>query len=76
MHARLGRTNLDELLAEGYLIFGGPETCRRQVADLARRGADILLAWMSPHDVPPALVAKSLALFAREVMPAFAPVTP
>jgi luciferase family oxidoreductase group 1 len=76
MHARLGRMNLDELLAEGYLIFGSPETCRRQVADLARRGADVLLAWMSPHDVPPALVAKSLALFAREVMPAFAPVSP
>ncbi len=76
MHARLGRMNLDDLLAEGYLVFGSPETCRRQVADLAHRGADFLLAWMSPHDVPPELVTKSLRLFAREVMPAFAPVTP
>jgi len=70
-HARLGAMNLDQLLAEGLVLVGSPDDVARGIEDLARRGADMFMLWVSPQDVPPELVTKCLRLFAGEVMPRF-----
>lgn len=71
-HARLGAMNLDQLIEEGLVLFGSPDDVAQGVADLQRRGADMLMLWPSPQNVEPKYVTKCLELFAREVLPRFA----
>lgn len=72
MHQRLGAMNLDDLLEEGLVLFGGPKDVAARVEDLEGRGIDMLLLWVSPKEVKPELVDRCLTGFATEVMPQFA----
>jgi alkanesulfonate monooxygenase SsuD/methylene tetrahydromethanopterin reductase-like flavin-dependent oxidoreductase (luciferase family) len=72
MHRRLGAMRLDDLLAEGLVLFGGPDEVGEAVADLSTRNVDMLLLWVSPKDVALPLVDACIERFAREVMPRFA----
>lgn len=70
-HVRLGNMNLDQLRQEGLILFGDAEDVRSAVEDHERRGADLLMVWVSPWGVPVDLAKRCLELFAREVMPKF-----
>lgn len=69
MHRRLGAMTLDDLLAEGLVLFGGPDEVAEGVADLRDRGVDMLLLWVSPRDVALPLVDACIERFAAEVIP-------
>lgn len=71
MHARLGAMGLDELIAEGIVLFGGPEDVAAGVEGVHEQGADVLMIWVAPEDVLPEFALKCLELFAAEVMPRF-----
>jgi luciferase family oxidoreductase group 1 len=71
MHQRLGAMNLEDLLEEGLVLFGGPDEVAAGVEDLKRRGVDMLLLWVSPKEVAPELVDRCLERFATDVMPRF-----
>jgi luciferase family oxidoreductase group 1 len=71
MHRRLGAMTLDDLLAEGLVLFGSPDDVARGVSDLERRNIDMLLLWVSPKEVPPELVDRCIETFATAVMPRF-----
>jgi alkanesulfonate monooxygenase SsuD/methylene tetrahydromethanopterin reductase-like flavin-dependent oxidoreductase (luciferase family) len=71
-HVRLGNMKLDELLAEGLVLFGGKEEIGEAVADHEARGTDMLMLWVSPRGVSVDKAARCLELFAAEVMPRFA----
>jgi alkanesulfonate monooxygenase SsuD/methylene tetrahydromethanopterin reductase-like flavin-dependent oxidoreductase (luciferase family) len=70
-HVRLGNMNLDELRAEGLLLFGGTEDVCEAIADHEARGADMLMLWVSPRGVSVEKAARCLETFAAEVMPRF-----
>ena len=70
-HVRLGNMKLDELVAEGVIIFGGKEEVDAAVADHEHRGTDMLMVWVSPWGVRVDQAARCLELFAGEVMPNF-----
>lgn len=70
-HARLGAMNLTELLNEGMILFGGPDEVATGVADLAERGADCLILWVSPAGIPAERSRQCLSKFANDVMPRF-----
>lgn len=70
-HARLGAMNLDELLAEKIIFFGGPDDVSTGLDDLRNRGVDMFFLWFSPQGVHPDLAQKCLRQFAEEVMPNF-----
>jgi luciferase family oxidoreductase group 1 len=70
MHRRLGAMRLDDLLAEGLVLFGDADDVGEGVADLRDRGVDMLLLWVSPRDVPLHLVDDCIERFAADVMPA------
>lgn len=71
LHQRLGAMNLDDLLDEGLVLFGGPDDVAAGVEDLDSRGIDMLLLWVSPKEVAPTLVDRCLEGFATDVMPRF-----
>lgn len=60
-----------ENLVEESLLIGSPSTVRRKVAELREAGVGELLCWMNFGGIPPAKARRSMALFAREVMPDF-----
>jgi len=70
-HVRLGNMNLDQLLEEGLVLFGGRDEVSEGVAQHRELGADLLLLWVSPWGVPVERAAASLERFAHEVMPEF-----
>ncbi len=70
-HARLGAMNLDELLAEKIIFFGGPDDVAGGLDDLRARGVDMFFLWFSPQGVHPDLAEKCLRQFAADVMPKF-----
>jgi luciferase family oxidoreductase group 1 len=70
-HARLGAMNLQELLAEKIIFFGGPDDVSAGLDDLRSRGVDMFFLWFSPQGVHPDLAEKCLRQFANEVMPQF-----
>jgi luciferase family oxidoreductase group 1 len=76
MHRRLGAMRLEDLLAEGLVLFGDADDVGRGVADLRDRGVDMLMLWVSPRDVPLHLVDDCIARFASDVMPALRAAAP
>lgn len=70
-HVRLGNMNLAQLRDEGLVLFGGKEEVAEAVADNQRRGADLLMLWVSPFGVSTDLAARCVERFADEVMPLF-----
>jgi luciferase family oxidoreductase group 1 len=70
-HVRLGNMKLDELRAEGLVLFGGKDDVREAVADHEARGTDMLMLWVSPRGVSIDDAARCLEAFAAEVMPEF-----
>ena len=70
-HVRLGNMKLDELVAEGLILFGGAEEISEAVADHENRGTDMLMLWVSPWGVRVEQAARCLELFASGVMPHF-----
>jgi hypothetical protein len=62
---------LDELRAEGLVLFGGKDDVREAVADHEARGTDMLMLWVSPRGVSIDDAARCLEAFAAEVMPEF-----
>jgi len=69
MHRRLGAMRLDDLLAEGLVLFGDADDVGTAVEDLHGRGIDMLLLWVSPRDVRLDLVDACIERFASEIMP-------
>jgi len=64
----------DELMALHNGIAGSPRTVRDFVAaDIAATGANYILSWFAFGDMTLDESLRSLALFAADVMPAFAP---
>jgi alkanesulfonate monooxygenase SsuD/methylene tetrahydromethanopterin reductase-like flavin-dependent oxidoreductase (luciferase family) len=70
-HVRLGNMKLDELVAEGLILFGGKEEVKEAVQDHANRGTDLLMVWVSPWGVQVDQAAQCLERFATDVMPDF-----
>ena len=70
-HARLGAMNLQELLREGMILFGGPDEVASGVEDLRQRGTDCLILWVSPAGIPTDRSKACLSKFASSVMPRF-----
>jgi luciferase family oxidoreductase group 1 len=70
-HAKIGAMNLDELIGEGIILFGGPEDVDRQLRKFDPEVVDMMMLWTAPQDVPPALVERCLEIFSSEVKPAF-----
>lgn len=70
----LARLGADFTLLEtfGLAVAGDPEDCRGALARFAAGGVTHLLCAFGAGAVEPALVRESMALFAREVAPAFA----
>ncbi len=63
----------DELQALGHGIAGSPRTVRDAiVADIEATGVNYFLSWFAFGDLTLAESLRSVELFAREVMPAFA----
>ncbi len=62
----------DEMLANDLVIVGDPAACIDRIRRLAQSGVTHLLLMMSFGGMPAAVVARSLHLFATEVIPAFA----
>lgn len=70
MIAQIQALRWDDLLRDALLI-GSPETVRAKVAEIQAAGVGELACWMNFGGLPPDKVRRSMALFAREVMPAF-----
>jgi alkanesulfonate monooxygenase SsuD/methylene tetrahydromethanopterin reductase-like flavin-dependent oxidoreductase (luciferase family) len=65
--------SFDELIEKGNGVAGSPATVRKFVEDEMREsGVNYLCAWYAFGDLTLAESLKSVELFAREVMPAFA----
>jgi alkanesulfonate monooxygenase SsuD/methylene tetrahydromethanopterin reductase-like flavin-dependent oxidoreductase (luciferase family) len=65
--------SFDELMAIDNGIAGSPETVRKfMAAEVETSGCNYLLSWFAFGDMTLAESLRSLDLFAREVMPAFA----
>jgi len=65
--------SFDELMAVGNGIAGSPETVRNWIAEeVAATGINYFVSWMAFGDLTVDESLRSLDLFAREVMPAFA----
>jgi alkanesulfonate monooxygenase SsuD/methylene tetrahydromethanopterin reductase-like flavin-dependent oxidoreductase (luciferase family) len=63
----------DGLAALDNGVAGSPKTVRDFIAaDIAATGANYLLSWFAFGDMTPAEQLRSVELFGREVMPAFA----
>ena len=56
---------------ENVLLFDDPDGCVEKVARLQAAGVERLLLWMGPGGVPHDLLARSMRLFAEQVMPRF-----
>ncbi len=59
----------DDILASGVCLFGSVETVRRKVRELQDMGIRHLATLHNFGALDPALVERSMALFAREVIP-------
>ena len=67
--------NYDFTIENGLALVGSPETViRRLQQGQARMGYDIFCTNHHIGKMPPEMVAQSIELFGREVIPAFAPV--
>ena len=65
--------SFDELMAIDNGIAGSPDTVRKfMAAELEASGCNYLLSWFAFGDMTLAESSRSLDLFSREVMPAFA----
>jgi alkanesulfonate monooxygenase SsuD/methylene tetrahydromethanopterin reductase-like flavin-dependent oxidoreductase (luciferase family) len=65
--------SFDELMAIDNGIAGSPDTVRKfMAAELEASGCNYLLSWFAFGDMTLAESLRSLDLFSREVMPAFA----
>ena len=66
--------SFDELQALGHGIAGSPRTVRDFIAaDVEATGVNYFLSWFAFGDLTLAESLRSVELFAREIMPAFAP---
>jgi alkanesulfonate monooxygenase SsuD/methylene tetrahydromethanopterin reductase-like flavin-dependent oxidoreductase (luciferase family) len=66
-----GYRTMEQMLEQGTFICGSPQTVIEQLAEYQRRGGfNIVMAGLHFGTLPHALTMKSIAIFARDVMPA------
>ena len=65
------RADIEELVEEGVICVGGPETCRQIVRRYQEQGVDQLIAVMQFSTTPHELVVESIRRFGQEVISAF-----
>jgi alkanesulfonate monooxygenase SsuD/methylene tetrahydromethanopterin reductase-like flavin-dependent oxidoreductase (luciferase family) len=60
------------LAGQGVYVIGSPKTCRETVERYRAIGADQLICWFQYGGLPHEQIMRSIDLFGREVLPAFA----
>jgi alkanesulfonate monooxygenase SsuD/methylene tetrahydromethanopterin reductase-like flavin-dependent oxidoreductase (luciferase family) len=70
----MAQPELDDLIEQGYIVFGSPETVRQRLAEHQQTmGFGKLVTLLQFGSLPAELTRKNMELFASEVMPRLRP---
>lgn len=69
--AYVAQQSPDDMVNQGMIVAGDPETCIRTVRKYEEMGADELIICMQMGNIPHEKIMRSIELFAAEVTPSF-----